>query len=187
MKKHIFTLVLVLSSVAVAAGGGHGHDDGHIPLDKIGWQAANLGILLFAIIFFIRKSIVEAFADRQKNYVAQAEKTKSALKEAELALADIKEKLATLEAGEQKSLENAKREAAILKETMIKDAEVAVAKMKKDAELVIANELTKAKAEINAAIVDQAIKATTQKLSSGVAAANTQDANFIKQLEQVRA
>ena len=186
MKKTIFTLVLVLSSVALAAGGGHGHDDGHIPLTQIGWQAANLGILLFAIIFFIRKSIVEAFADRQKNYVAQAEKTKSALKEAEAALSEIKEKLATLESSEQKSLENAKREAATLKDTMIKDAEVAVEKMKKDAEMVIANELNKAKTEINSAIVDQAIKATSQKLSSG-AVSNTQDANFIKQLEQVRA
>lgn len=185
MKTSIFTLVLVLSSAAFAAGGGHG--DEHIPFSQIGWQAANLGILLFAIIFFIRKSIVDAFADRQKNYLAQAEKTKSALKEAELALTEIKEKLATLESGEQKSLENAKREAATLKDTMIKDAEVAVEKMKKDAELVIANELNKAKAEINSAIVDQAIKTTSQKLSSGAAAAGAQDANFIKQLEQVRA
>lgn len=187
MKKTILTLVLVLTSVAAhAAGGGHGHDDGHIPLTQIGWQAANLGILLVAIIFFIRKSIVEAFVERQKNYVAQAEKTKSALKEAEAALSEIKEKLATLESSEQKSLENAKREAVVLKETMIKDAEAAVEKMKKDAEMVIANELSKAKAEINATIVDQAIKVTSQKLSSG-SASNSQDANFIKQLEQVRA
>lgn len=184
MKKTIFTLVFIISSLAAAAGGAHG--DGHIPFSQIGWQAANLGILLFAIIFFIRKSIVEAFADRQKNYLAQAEKTKSALKEAEAALSEIKEKLATLESTEQKSLENAKREATILKDTMIKDAEIAVEKLKKDAEMVIVNELSKAKAEINAAIVDQAIKATSQKLSSG-AVTQAQDANFIKQLEQVRA
>lgn len=185
MKKYIFTLVLLTAAVVQAAGGGHGEE--HIPFSQIGWQAANLGILLFAIIFFIRKSIVDAFADRQKNYVAQAEKTKSALKEAEAALSEIKEKLATLESGEKKSLENAKHEATTLKNTMIKDAEVAVEKLKKDAEMVIANELSKAKAEINAAIVDQAIKATSQKLSSGAVAGNTQDANFIKQLEQVRA
>jgi F-type H+-transporting ATPase subunit b len=183
MKKIITTLVLVLISVAAqAAGGGQGHDDNHIPLSQIGWQAANLGILLFAIVFYIRKSIVEAFVDRQKNYVAKAEKTKSALKEAEAALSEIKEKLSTLESNEQKSLENAKREATNLKETMIKDAEVAVEKLKKDAEMIIANELNKAKAEINAAIVDQAIKVTAQKLSVGQAS-SAQDANFIKQLE----
>lgn len=187
MKKTILILALVLTSVSVqAAGGGHGADDGHIPFSTIGWQAANLGILLFAIVYFIRKSIVEAFADRQKNYLAQAEKTKSALKEAETALSEIKEKLTTLESSEQKSLENAKREAAALKDTLIKDAEVAVEKMKKDAEMSIVNELNKAKAEINAAIVDLAIKTTSQKLSTG-AVSSTQDANFIKQLEQVRA
>jgi F-type H+-transporting ATPase subunit b len=184
MKKTIFTLVLILSAAAMAAGGSH--DDTNIPLDKIGWQAANLGILLIAIIFLIRKSIIETFAERQKNYLAQAEKTKSALKEAESALSEIKEKLSTLESSEHKSLENAKRESAILKDTMIKDAENALEKMKKDAEMAILNELNKAKAEINAAIVEQAIKATSHKLSSGTAA-QAQDANFIKQLEQVRA
>ena len=71
MQKTIFAVVLFLASAAAhAAGGGHG--DEHIPLAQIGWQAANLGILLAAIIFFIRKSIVEAFAGRQKAYVEQA-------------------------------------------------------------------------------------------------------------------
>lgn len=184
MTKNIFALVLTLLSAKAFAAGGHGEG---IPLEQIGWQAANLGILLVAIIFFIRKSIVLAFEDRQKKYLEQAEKTKSALKQAETALADIKEKLSTLESGEQKSLENAKKEAATLRDNMIKDAELAVEKMKKEAEMVIANELSKAKAEINAAIVDQAIKTTTQKLSTAGAASTSQDANFIKQLEQVRA
>ena len=182
MKKTTFTLVLVLCSSAIAADGAHDHS--HIPFSQIGWQAANLGILLGAIIFFIRKSIIET--DRQKNYLTQAEKTKSALKEAEAALSEIKEKLSILESSEQKSLENAKRESTILKDTMIKDAESAVEKMKKDAEMTILNELNKAKAEINAAIVEQAIKTTSEKLSGG-AVAQTQDANFIKQLEQARA
>lgn len=185
MKKIIFFTTLLLGSVALAAGG---HHDDYIPWSKIGFQAVNLGILLVAIFFFIRKSIVETFANRRKDFVAKAEQTKSALKEAELALSGIKEKLANLEAGEKKSLETAQHEANVLKATIIKDAEQGAEKLKKDAQLIINNELAKARAEINAAILNQAMTAATQKLSSGAqSSGSAQEAAFVKQLDQVRA
>ena len=176
-------LILSISGAAYAAGGGH---DEHIPLDKIGWQAANLGILLAAIIFFIRKSMVEAFAARRENYLSQAEKTKAALKDAEAALADIKAKLSSLEGGEKAALENAKKEAAALRETLVKDAQANVEKAKRDAEMSLANEVLKAKEEINTLIINQAVASTKQKISAQAANVSGQEAGFIKQLEQVR-
>ena len=68
-------------AVAAATGGAHGAD--YIPLDKIGWQAANLGILLLIIYFGIKKSIVEAFEKRRQDFLDQSEKTKAALTSAE--------------------------------------------------------------------------------------------------------
>lgn len=177
-------LVLLSSSAAFAAGG---HHDDHIPFDKIAFQAINLGILLIGIFFFIRKSIVEAFKNRRADFLAKSEQTKSALKEAEAALSGIKEKLSNLEAGEKKSLENAQHEANVLKANIIKDAEHSAEKMKKDAQLIIGNELTKARAEINAAILDQALAAATQKLSSNAQSGSAQEAAFVKQLDQVKA
>ena len=130
--------------------------------------------------------MIEAFTDRQKQYLNQAEKTKSALKEAELALADIKTKLTDLEAGEQKAIENAKREASLAKENLVKEAEILSEKLKKEAEQVIINELAKAKAEISAVILTQAMTTATQKiLNSSAQTASFQESNFIKQLEQV--
>lgn len=189
MKNVIFTATLLLSIVAGAAEHGGGHVDEHfIPLHEIGWQALNLGILLVAIFFLIRKSIVEAFANRRQNFVEQSEKTQVALKQAEASLSEIKSKFAGLEAGEKTSLENAKREAQIQKDNLIKEAHEAVEKMKKDAQLMMANELVKAKNEINNAIMTQAIQTAKQTMTKNQAAgASAQESHFIKQLEQVKA
>ncbi|MEQ1722138.1 MAG: ATP synthase F0 subunit B [Pseudobdellovibrio sp.] len=185
MKNTAFILTMLTSTLALAAGGGHG--DGHIPLDKIGWQAANLGILLIGIFFFIRKSTLEAFAARKQSYLDQSQKTLSALKDAEAALAGIKEKLHNLEGGEKKALESAQHEANLLKVSIIKDAEMAAEKLKKDATLAINNELNKAKAEINTAILSSAVATTTKNLSDKTQASASQESAFLKQLEQVKA
>lgn len=189
MNKTAFIIILTISAVARASGAEHGgQDETGIPLEQIGWQAANLGILLVAGFFFIRKSMAEAFVNRKKDYLEQSEKTKAALMGAEAALSEIKEKLSNLEKGEKKSLENAQLEAAILTAHMIRDAEVATEKMKKDAEMSIRNELAKAKIEINTSILNQAIvtasKAIADKAQSNKAALETE---FIKQLGQVKA
>lgn len=189
MKKTLFSMLLISSVFAVAAGGGHGaHDENHIPLREIGWQAANLGVLLIAIFIFIRKSIVESFANRKAEYLERSERTKAALKGAEAALSEIKGKLAQLEGGEKKALESAQHEAAILKAHLIRDTEAAAEKMKRDAEMSIKNDLAKAKAEINAAILEQALSTAAKSVSSN--AQNNKaalEAQFISQLGQVKA
>lgn len=189
MKKSIFATTLLLSVAVFAAEHGGEHvDESYIPLHEIGWQALNLGILLVAIFFLIRKSIVEAFVNRRQNFVEQSEKTQVALKQAEASLSEIKSKFAGLEAGEKTSLENAKREAQIQKDTLIKEAHEAVEKMKKDAQLMMANELVKAKIEINNTIMDQAVLSAKQKISQNQSAGTSaQETHFIQQLEQVKA
>lgn len=193
MKKTAFVLTLFVSALAFAVEGGehaaHGaHGDEHIPLEQIGWQAANLGILLVALFFFIRKSVVEAFQDRRKSFIERSEKTKSALIEAEKTLSDNKAKLALLEQGEATSLQTAQKEALAMKESLIKEAEHNAEKMKKEATMLIANELMKAKAEINQAILTHAISGAAKNISEkGQSIASQQEASFLKQLEQVKA
>lgn len=186
IKFDVAVAIVFLSASAFAAGGGHG--DGHIPWKGIAFQAANLGILLLALFFLIRKSVVEAFANRRKDYLDRSEKTKSALKDAEAALAGIKDKLNNLEGGEQKAIQNAQHEANLMKAGLIRDAETSAIKIKKDGQLMIANELNKARLEINNAILNQALTAATQTLSSkGQTGASAQETAFIQQLEQVKA
>lgn len=186
MKNVLFALTLLVSAVALASDGAeHGaHEEMHIPLQEIGWQAANLGILLVALFFFLKKSVVESFAKKKTDFLAQAEKTKVALKQAEDELRDTKAKLANLENGEAKSLETAKHEANLIAANLIKDAEAQAAKIKHDAELTMRNELMKAKAEINALILNEAVSATKSKLNSS-STQNLQavESQFLAQVE----
>ncbi len=190
MKKIIFATLLLGVLLAKASGqeGGHHADEG-IPFDKIGWQAANLGILVVAIVYFIKKSITDAFLGRKNDFMDQAEKTKSALKGAEIALSEVKSKLSLLESGEKNSIENAKKEAQLQQENFITEAALAVEKMKSDAKLMMANELLKAKSEITQVVVDQAVKNTQKKLEANrpSSGGGSQEAEFIKQLSQVQA
>lgn len=191
MKKISFFLILFVSVFAVASGAEHAaeaHGEDGIPTSDIIRQAANLGILVVALFFFIRKSVIEAFQDRQKKYLEQSEKTKSALVEAERALAGIKDKLSTLEVGEAASMQNAQKESNELKAGLIKTAEETAEKMKKEASLHIANELNKAKEEINTMILTTAVASAAKNISDkNQTAAQKQEEAFLKQLEQVRA
>jgi len=185
----VFFLFL-MSLKVLAAGGSSAHNSDSIPWDKIGWQAANLGLLLIGIFYFIKKSAVTAFKNRQKNYLDQFEKTKVALKSAEVMLAGIKEKLTSLEAGEKKSVESAQHEADILKAQIISEAVSASEKIKNDTEITINNELNRAKLAINHAILNQALAATAKTLSEKTKTSPeqtaAQEAAFVKQIEQVK-
>lgn len=189
MKKTIFLLSVFMSFFAFAnteveAVGGHEE----IPLKEIGWQVANLALLLSPLFFLIKKSIKETFLSRQKQFIDQSEKTKSALQNAELALAGIKTKLQVLESGEKNTLVQAAHEAQIMAANLIKESEAQAAKIKADVQLVLGAELEKAKAEISAVILGGAIAATTKKISDkGAQITKESEAEFLRQLGQVKA
>ncbi len=182
-----FLIALIVSiNTFAASGGGHG-EHGAVPYGQIGWQAVNLGILLVALIFFLKKSVIDAFASRKSNFLSQAEKTKSALKAAELALSEVKNKLSNLESGEAKSLENAKHEANILKASIVKDSERQADKMKLDLQLTLANEVEKAKSEINNLIFSKAVGSVTKKINDQSGSiSKSAEAAFLNQISQVK-
>lgn len=188
MKKLIFILATLVSVVAIASsGGGHGEEHG-IPWKGIGTQAINLGILLVALFFLVKGSIVDAFKKRQSQFVDQAEKTKASLKAAELALSEIKSKLQTLEAGEKSSVEKAAKEAEALKTSLLNDANTQAQKLKDDTKLIVNAELEKAKAEISTIIMGGAVAATSKKISDKKAQiTKDSEAEFLRQIGQVKA
>lgn len=189
MKKTAIAILVLAASLARAAAGSEAsHGGGHevaIPLTQIGWQAANLGILLIGIFFLIKKSMVDAFANRRKEYLERSEKTKAALVEAEQALAEVKQKLSGLESGEGAAIETARKEAEALKAQIITDAAGIAEKIKKDAQLTIANELAKAKEAINQTILNQALAEASKSLEQNKMQTANQETSFIKQIERV--
>ncbi len=186
--KKLFLLVFTIAAYNIAAAAGGAQGDHYIPMDKIGWQAANLGILLLIIYFGIKKSIVETFKKRRQDFLDQSEKTKAALNAAENELKDIKSRMVSLEGGETKAMENAKHEANLIKAHMIKDAEALALKMKTDAELSIQAELSRARSEINAIILNEAVSAAKQKLIANAPNSNKgAEGQFLNQVDNAGA
>lgn len=191
MKNILFFSTLALSCIALASGGGHeaaAGEHGEIPFKEIGWQAANLGVLLVVLFFAVKGTIVQAFKNRQSQFVDQAEKTKASLKAAEMALSDIKSKLQDLESGEKASIDKATKEAETLKTSLLNDANAQAQKLKDDTKLIVSAELEKAKAEISTIIMGGAVAATSKKISAKKdQITKDSESEFLRQIGQVKA
>lgn len=184
----LFLAVLLLGAIAQAAGGGGSHDEGHIPWEAIRNQAINLGILLAALIFMLRKSIPAAFAARQASYLEEAQKTEAALKQAETELKDIKTRLADLEAGEAAAVAKAEKEAYAAGEKIVADTQIQGKKIVDDTALIISAEVAKAKSQIREKIITQSMAITEQGIkSSAEAITKKSETGFLQDLGQVKA
>lgn len=185
MKILISLSILFASSILLAASAEHGEG---APLGKIGIQALNLGILLAALFYFVKKSIVDAFKQRQIAFNEQSQKTAAALKQAEAELKEIKEKLALLETTEATSIQTAQVEAEKTKAKLVHEATLQAEKLKSDVALIINAEVYKAKNEIRNQIIEKSI-ATAKESVRGSAQAITEKsgAGFISDLGQVKA
>jgi F0F1-type ATP synthase membrane subunit b/b' len=188
MKMSLFAVLIFISAAAFASGAEHGGDEGGIPLGKIGIQFLNLGILLTALIYFVRKSIIAVFAQRQVSYYEQSVKTAAALKLAEAELADIKHKLSTLESTEAESLKKAQVEAEKTRKQIIEDAGAQAEKLKSDVSLVIGAEVYKAKNEIRNEIIEKSIATAKESVrASAQLITERSEKGFVSDLGQVKA
>lgn len=155
----IFMILMGLQICAFAAGDAHGgHDEHAIPTDWIMYQAINLGILVIAIFFMVRKSVTAMFKERYTNFHDQAAKTEAATKQAELALSDIKNRISELQTSEAATVAKAQADAEALKNKMIQETEAQAAKLKADTKLIVAAELNNAKDEIRKEIINASIE-----------------------------
>ena len=188
MKNLFAWMILLLSTSAFAMGGGEAHDESHIPVETITVQAINLGILLIAIFFFVKKAIVDAFLARQADFKEQSMKTAKALELAENELKEIKAKLRDLEQNESMSIEKAKSEAELLKSKIVVEAESQAKKMKDDVALIVNAEIYKAKNEIRKEIIEHSISAAQKNLeSSAITITKNSEKGFLADLGQVKA
>jgi F-type H+-transporting ATPase subunit b len=188
MKKATVFFILIASVFAYAnSGEAHGEDAG-IPFGKIGIQALNLGILLVAMIYFVRKSITDFFSNRQAVFNEQSQKTAVALKHAESELKEIKDKLSLLESSEAASISKANTEAENTKNKMISEAKTQAEKMKADVALIINAEVYKAKNEIRNQIIEKSISTAKDSVrASSQAITEKSEQGFISDLGQVKA
>lgn len=190
MKTIVSISILLMTALACASSAEHavGHGEDAIPFGKIGIQALNLGILLVALIYFVRKSIVEVFKQRQAAFNEQSQKTAIALKQAEAELKEIKEKLSVLESSEASSIQAAQIEAEKTKAKMVHEATAQAEKLKADVSLIINAEVYKAKNEIRNQIIEKSISTAKESVrGSAQAITEKSGAGFISDLGQVKA
>lgn len=186
MKSVVTTLIVLLVQVSLASDAAHGAHSNEIPSIII-WQVINLGIL-FAIIYkYTKQPIVDFFGSRQKDYLAQAEKSQALFKDAEKEYLDIQHRLEALKSSTDDSIKKAQQEAIELKNQMIKDAEEMASRIKEEAKQTAKIESQKVYQKLHDKIVTEAITAARSVLTRDIGAQDHQklQSDFNKNIEVV--
>lgn len=156
----VFALILFAPLYAMAAGG---HGEG-VPWKTIGVQSFNF-LFLFSLLFYLLKdTVIEHFKDRKKSYTDLVSKAEQAKKTAETSHKEIADRLHSLRESAKENSNKAQAEADALKTKLLKEADEVAQKLKADAKRTADIEVQKAKLEIQAFALTQAIQAAESKL-----------------------
>jgi F-type H+-transporting ATPase subunit b len=180
------SLLLFLTAVAAGAESAHGAHSNEIPRYVV-WQVINL-LILGAILYKYGKTpIREFFANRQSEYLKQAEKSRAIFQEAEKEYADVKIRLETLNSTADNSIEKAKKDAEDVKKQMIADAKLAATRLKEEAQATAKMESQKTTLKAKNDIVLQALAGARHVLTSDIATQDHQrlQSDFNKNIEAV--
>lgn len=176
MKFFITSLAVLLPSLAFAA-------EGLTPEVKksIMYQAINLGILIATIIYFGKDGIKKFFLDRRDQYLDAAKKSEAARLQAEKDFAEIKAKLADLDATRNDTLVKAEKQAQELKESILKDALAVSDRIRQDAKLTADLEIQRAQKELREQLLQDSLTVAREALSKSIESQDQQKLqnNFI--------
>lgn len=168
---------LLLSSPAHAAGGGW---------SLIIFQAINLAILLFLLVKYAGKPLnraIKAKAERVEKDIAEARRLHE---EASAMLAEYEEKLAGLDGKAEELLEQYRQDGEQEKARLIAAAEAEAARIKSEAERSAKNEIDRARARLEAEVVDLAVEAAEQAIKDRLTPVDHRrlTADYLGQLEE---
>ena len=168
-------LVLGLSSLACAAGGGHA--DSGVLLKDFLFRVLNFGIVVALLVYFLRKPLKKGLAGRREDIEKALDEAKQAKEEAEAKFAEYDRKLdqATEEIAEISA--SIRREGELEKQKIIANANEMAAKIEQDAEKAAALEVAKAKTELQREAVQLAVDLAEKKLKKNFT--KDDDARFI--------
>ncbi len=185
----IFKLALILSQ-AWAAESGHlsAHDAHAIPWNSILVQTINFVLLFGLLIFFLRKTVKSHFINRAETYRDLVTKAESAKVEAEKSKTEIQSKLRRLELSATEGLDQARAQAAELKTKLVREANELAAKLSKDAERSAQVEIDRAKAELRAELLSQALETSRKNLGANLGTAEQKqlENEFAEKIQVVR-
>lgn len=186
MSRVLFSILLFLPLTAFAAGAGGDHGHG-VPWSTIGVQTFNFVFLFSLLIYLLKGPVVEHFKTRRQSYLDLVGKAEAAKREAEANHREISQRLKALEDAGKQNATRAQAEADALKAKLLKEADELSLKLKTDARKTAEIEIQKAKAEIEAYALTQALEAAQNKLAKDASGEDQSRLNneFIKKIQAV--
>ena len=187
MKKGIIlSTLLLISSTAIAASGGHGHDEG-IPVKLVVSQAINFGLLFILLYFALREKLSGHFKHRAAQYTELVQRAERERIEAEAAHKEVQTRLNNLVSSSEKEMARIRAEAESMKQKIVSDAEALSKKLEEDARQSIAIEVEKAKATMRSEVLMAAIQGAESGLKTSIKAPEHRKLqnDFIKKMKAV--
>jgi F-type H+-transporting ATPase subunit b len=187
MKYFFSTAIFFLACVALAAE-GHGHGENAIPVKLIIYQTINVVAMFAGLFIVLKKPVQKYFHDKRETYLQAAQKAESARKAAEEERMHIQVRLSKLESTADESVARARAEAADMKKQLIAEAEVLSKRIHDEAAEAARFEVERARNELRQSLIQDAIGAARQQLSSKITAEDHKrlQSDFIHNIQAVQ-
>lgn len=181
--KHGAGLLAALIFLAVAAG-AQAADISPQKVWDLFYRVLNFSVLVFILLYFLKKPTVNFFSNRRENIRAELEELETKRVEVERAYKESESKMATLEASAQEIVAEAVRQGEVERTKILAEAERAAANMRRQAELAVQHEVATARGQLKAEITDEAARVAAELVQQNLQPAD--DARMIADsLDQV--
>lgn len=157
-----------LSSSALASGGG----EAHASFLPVIFQALNLAILIGLIVHYTKAPMRRSLQDRAAQVTRDIDEAARLHAEATARLNEYEAKLAGLNKAADELLAEMKHEGEVEKNRLIAEAEADAERIRREAERLVENEITRARARLEAEMADHAIAAAERIIREKLAAAD---------------
>lgn len=159
---------LLGAGMAFASSGGEHGEGGFDKTADFIYRIINFTILAGALFFLLRKPVKKAFGDRTQRIQEQLADLEKQKEEAEKKYAEYKGKLALLEQETAKIIASYIAEGEAVKAQIIDEARKMAEKMREQAKVAIQQEFEKAKAQLQAEIVNEAVIAAEKLIKKEI-------------------
>ncbi len=184
----IFFLFVLLFGLSVGVGysageGGHGVTPSQIK--NLIWWSVNFLALIVLLYKLLKKPVVNFFKSRQENLLKQYEELLAKKKEAEAKYLELQEKVKNLKEEAETIYQNYIEQGMREKEKILEEAKLQAARLKEQAQLYISQEMEKAKDILRVELAQEAVKLAEEILRKNVTEEDQKVLykNFVEQIK----
>lgn len=187
--KYYSLIMISLFAAAASASEAAAHGEvPQIPYKLVTYQTINVGLMVAALIYFLREPVRNYFSQKKSDFLSAAQKAETARKAAEAERAQIQVRLSKLESTAEETIARARAEAADMKKQLIAEAEALSKRIRDEAEITARLEVEKAKNHLKETLIKESLEAARNQLASKVTAEDHQrlQSNFITNIQAVQ-